>query len=105
MQIEDGLLVKFLAWVFAGITGLLATLYWYIWRGDRRRLKTLEEKMAHAITKPEVDAIVNRVESNFRDEHQNIINAINRSHNELRQDIRDIRSLFSPWNGNNRRDE
>lgn len=111
MQIEEGLVVKFFAWVFGGITTLLATLYWYIWKGDRRRLKALEEQMSKAVTKHEVEIIVGKVQDRFREEHKGLFEKIESVHEEIRinkqeirEDIRDLRdTLTTKYAGADRR--
>lgn len=111
MQIDEGQLVKFFAYVFGGITTLLGTLYWYIWKGDRRRLKVLEEKMASAVTKHEVEIIVGKVQDRFREEHKGLAEKIESVHQEIkanrqdiREDIRDLReALTTKYTGADRR--
>ena len=111
MQIDEGILVKFIAWISGGIATLLATLYWYIWKGDRRRLKVLEEKMASAVTKHEVEIIVGKVQDRFREEHGELYNKIETVHEEVRlgrketrEDIKELReALTSKYAGADRR--
>lgn len=111
MQINEDQLIRFFAYVFGGITTLLGTLYWYIWKGDRRRLKTLEEKMASAVTKHEVEVIVGKVQDRFREEHNGLAEKIESVHAEIRsnkleirEDIRDLReALTSKYSGADRR--
>lgn len=111
MQIDEGILVKFFAWVFGGIATLLATLYWYIWKGDRRRLKSLEEKMAQAVTKHEVEVIVGKVQDRFREEHKDLFEKIESVHveirinkQEIREDIKELReALTTKYAGADRR--
>lgn len=113
MQIDEGLLVKFFAYVFTGITGLLASLYWYVWKGDRRRLKVLEDQMSKAVTEHQVEVIVGRVQDRFRDEHQGLFEKIETVHEEvmlgrqeMREDIRDLReALTSKYAGADRRNK
>ena len=111
MQIDEGILVKFIAWISGGIATLLATLYWYIWKGDRRRLKSLEEKWMSAVTKHEVEIIVGKVQDRFRDEHKGLAEKIESVHEEIRanrqeirEDIRDLReALTTKYAGADRR--
>ena len=111
MQIDEGLLVKFFAYVFGGIATLLAALYWYIWKGDRRRLKVLEEQMSKSVTKHEVEIIVGRVQDRFREEHSELYKKIETVHDdirtnkqEIREDIRDLReALTTKYAGADRR--
>ena len=122
MQIDEGLLVKFFSYVFGGFTTLLGTLYWYIWKGDRRRLKVLEEKMASAVTLPQVNEIVDRVETHFREEHKGLdvrmqraedrlSVAIKNSHDSLQASIEPLQdsiqaihnALTKPYRGADRR--
>lgn len=110
MQI-DGILVKFFAWVFGIVAALLGTLYWYIWRGDRRRLTALEEQMSKAVTKPEVEFIVSKIQERFHAEHKGLFDKIETVHDEvrlgrqeMREDIRDLReALTSKYAGSDRR--
>lgn len=111
MQIDEGILVKFFDYVFGGIATLLGTLYWYIWKGDRRRLKVLEEKMASAVTKHEVEVIVGKVQDRFRDEHKGLAEKIESVHQaliinkqEIREDIKELRdALTTKYAGADRR--
>lgn len=111
MQVDEGLVVKFFAWIFGGTTTVLATLAWYIWKGDRRRLNVLEEKWMTAVTKHEVEMIVGKVQDRFREEHNVLFQKIESVHQEImmnrqdiREDIRDLReALTSQYAGADRR--
>lgn len=104
MQINEDTLIRGMWWVIVTISGAFLTLLGYFWKGDRKRLKTLEEQVSQAITKEEVDVIVADVKREFRQEHQSIITQIDRRHDELREDIRDLRNMLSkPWNGQDKR--
>ena len=104
MQINDRDIIDWLLGLAAGIGALFTALYWYIWKGDRARLKSLENgysvleaRVANAITKPEVEHIVQRVEHSFRDEHRQIIDELR----DLRGEI--ITLIRQPWRGEERR--
>lgn len=107
MQIEDISIIRGLGWLVGLIASAFTGLIWYLYRTDRSRIKRLEEQVARAITKPEVEIIVERVERDFRQEHQTIIGIIEKRHDELRQDLRDLRSVLTGngnhWNGPDRR--
>ena len=108
MQINDNDIIKFFVdiagWIAAFITTTFLGLAWYVWKGDRERLRIVEERVSHAITKPEVDQIVSRIEVDFHAEHKSIVNIIDRRHEELREDIRDLRNVITGgWDGRNRR--
>lgn len=108
MQINDDTIVQYFikiaGWIAAFISTSFLGLAWYIWRGDRERIRQLEIKVNNAITKPEVDQIVDRIEMEFHAEHKSIVNIIDRRHEELREDIRDLRNVITGgWDGRNRR--
>ena len=110
MQIDDGRLLGWLWDGLAALAGLVGILLMFIWRGDRARLKIVEEKVAHAITKPEVDVIVRDVKDEFKDDHKTIIQQVRSSNDELRTELRDLRReiiqvIKQPWNGHERRGE
>ena len=95
MQIDQGLLVQVAAFVFGGNATLLIALYWYVWKGDRGRIKVLEEKMSNAVTKHEVEIIVGKVQDRFREEHQGLYAKIESVHNEIRINRQEIREDIS----------
>ena len=97
MQISDRDIIDWLLGIGAAVGALFTALYWYIWRGDRERIRILEESVSKAITKPEVEHIVQRVEDSFRSEHQQIISQLV----SLRGEI--ISILKQPWRGEERR--
>lgn len=108
MQIDEGLLVKFFAWIFGAITAMLTTLYWYIWKGDRRRLKVLEE---NSVDRVELHAIVADVKREFKGDHdglhsqiESVREEIKTNRYEIREDIRDLReALTTKYAGSDRR--
>lgn len=104
MQITESDIINWL-WAAVGmVAAAFSFLFKMIWSGDRKRIVSLENKMAHAITKSEVDLIVEKVEKDFRREHQEIIRVIERNHDELREDIdRAVHMTVRPWNGVERR--
>lgn len=86
----------------------LAALFWYVWRGDRHVLKTLEEKIHKSLTKPECDTIIKEVKEEFKDQQKSFIQEMRAAHNETRSEIRELRReiisiIQRPWNGNERR--
>lgn len=104
MQIEDGTIVKYLLGVIGTVGAALSTLYWTIWKGDRERIKALEEQMHHAVTMPQVKAIVDDVKTDVKQDHHDIVAAINHSHEAMRSYIRDMfEAREGKWNGRNRR--
>lgn len=87
MQISDNAIIDWLVWVVgAAVTGFIAMLT-YIWKGDRKRLKEIEDKMANSITKPEVDVIVARVEADFHADHRGLEGKMERIESSLRKEI------------------
>ena len=97
MQINDRDIIDWLLGLGAAVGALFTALYWYIWRGDRERIRVLEASVAKAITKPEVEHIVERVENSFRTEHQQILNELVALRGEI------ISILKKPWHGEERR--
>ena len=97
MQISEKDVIDWLLGIGAATGALLAALYWYIWRGDRERIRKLEMRMESLITKPEVEKIVERMQQSFKSEHRQIIEELR----DLRGEIIDI--LKQPWHGDERR--
>ena len=118
MQIDE---VKIVGWLWNGLvvlSGLVATLLLFIWRGDRTRLKNLEvknaileEKMTHVVTMPQVEHIVENVKKEFKEANEPILNGqksimivIDNRQEELKDYIRDMfDAREGKWNGRNRR--
>ena len=87
MQISDNAVIDWLVLVVGtAVSGFIAMLT-YVWRGDRKRLREVEEKMAHAITKSEVDVIVKKVESDFHADHKGLEGKMERIESSLRKEI------------------
>ena len=126
MQIEYTWIVKWLGELFAGLTIIVASLMLFIWRGDRARLKTLEgnvppdlvprlktleDKMQHAVTLPQVEHIVEKVEKHFKEDHSNlfhgqetILRIVGEGQKELKEYIKDMfEAREGHWNGRDRR--
>ena len=111
MQIEDGSIVRFLSAVLGVVATALTGLYWYIWRGDRVRLKTLEEKMSNVVTMPQVEHVADNLEKKFKDDHSMIIHGqraimtiIDNKQEEMKDYIRDMFDAREKmWNGRDRR--
>ena len=90
MQIEDSRVITWL-WeavsaVLAGIVLLLGAIYKSDKKqisADRERIQTLEEKMASAVTLPQVNEIVARVETHFREEHKGLDARMQRTEDRL----------------------
>ena len=111
MQLDDSLILKSLAYIFGGIATLIAVLSGFILKGYKRRLETVEEKMGQAVTKHEVEMIVDKVQDRFREEHKGLFDKIESVHKEIRtnkqeirEDIRELReALTTKYAGPNRR--
>ena len=104
MQIEDGSVVKFLSSVLGVVATALSGLYWYIWRGDRARLKILEDQMQHVATMPQVKEIVDEIKHEFKDEHKTLLHAIKDGNSVTREYIKDmLEARQAHWNGRDRR--
>ena len=97
MQISEKDVIDWLLAIGVSIGALLSALYWYIWRGDRERIRNLETRMENVITKTEVERIAERMQQSFRIEHRQVIEEIR----DLRGEIIDI--LKQPWLGEERR--
>ena len=97
MQISEKDVIDWLLTIGVSIGALLSALYWYIWRGDRERIRNLETRMENVITKTEVERIAERMQQSFRIEHRQVIEEIR----DLRGEIIDI--LKQPWLGEERR--
>ena len=95
MQISDRDIIVWLLSIVGVIGALLTALYWYIWRGDRERIRNLETRMENVYTKPEVEQVVARMQQ----EHRQIIVELR----DLRGEIIDI--LKQPWYGEERRNK
>lgn len=119
MQIDDGRILGWLWDGLAALAGLVGILLMLIWRGDRGRLKKVEEglpqdaknrlsnlevKMSQAVSLTQVETIVHRVEDEFKEEHNAILKAIREDHAETREYIRDMfDARDGKWNGRDRR--
>ena len=104
IQIDEDTILNWSIKIFGGIVGFFVAFSAYIWKSDRHRLKVMEEKVALAITRPEVELIVKRVEDNVKEQHMMLLGVLEKGHDELRQDIRDLRKdLTGRWDGHNRR--
>ena len=97
MQISEKDVIDWLLGIGGVIGALFTALYWYIWRGDRERIRNLETRMEHIITKPEVEHIVELMQQSFKSEHRHLIEEIR----DLRGEIIEI--LKQPWYGDERR--
>ena len=93
MQITEKDVIDWLLGIGAAMGALFTALYWYIWRGDRERIRNLETRMENLITKSDAEYIV----ESFKDEHRQIIEELR----DLRGEIIDI--IKKPWHGDERR--
>lgn len=117
MQIDW--IVTWLWEIVAVLSFVVTSLLIFIWRGDRARLKTVEEglphdaknrltnlevKMLHAVSLVQVETIVKRVEEEFKEEHNVILKAISDGHSDTREYIKDMfDAREGKWNGRDRR--
>ena len=99
MQISDKDIIDWLLRIGGVIGALFTALYWYIWRGDRERIRNLETRMENVITKSEVEHIAERMQQSFKSEHRQIIEELR----DLRGEIIDI--IKKPWHGEERRNK
>ena len=76
---------------------LFTALYWYIWRGDRERIRNLETRMENMATKAEVEYMVDQMWESFTANQKQIIVELR----DLRGEI--INILKQPWQGDDRR--
>ena len=93
MEISEKDVINWLLGIGAAIGALFTALYWYIWRGDRERIRNLETRMENMYTKPEVEQIAERMQH----EHRQLMKELR----DLRREIIDI--LKQPWQGDERR--
>jgi len=110
--------------ILFALASLVVALLGLLWRSDRKRLSSLEEKVAHAITRPEVEKIVEKVVTDFSSQHsrleyrlqsveEGLKDEITGSHNSLKSDLGEVQDsikriyeiLTRPYNGNERRKE
>ena len=126
MQIEETWIIKWLWEIIAGLSVSITALLLFVWRGDRARLKavednapqdakarlkTLEDKMQQAVTLPQVEHIVERVEKHFKEDHSNlfhgqerILTIVGEGQKELKEYIKDMfDAREGHWNGRDRR--
>ena len=85
-------------------SGAFATLITYIWKGDRARLKSLEEAhtkleglVANSVTKQEAEHLFEKAKLTFQSDHVDILGEIV----SLREDI--LKAINQPWRGEERR--
>ena len=71
---------------------------------DRARITALEKSMNNVVTMPQVKQIVDDVKTDVKQDHHDIVEAINHSHEAMRSYIRDMfEAREGKWNGRNRR--
>lgn len=104
MQINDRELLEWVAWFSVAVTGLFTALGAYVWRGDRERLKSVEEalsdleaRVSNNITKPEAEHLFEMAKESYHAEHSQILNQLASLRGEL------ISILKQPWRGEERR--
>ena len=104
MQISDRDIIDWLLGITAALGAIFIALYWYIWKGDRSRLKALEEAhtklealVALSVTKPEAEHLFEKAKETYQTEHSDILGEIV----SLREDI--IKAINQPWRGEERR--
>lgn len=103
MQISEKDIIDWLLGLGATVGALFTALYWYIWKGDRERLKNLETSytdlkalVANSVTKQEAEHLFDRAKESYHQEHGQILTEIS----SLRTDI--IKAI-TPWRGEERR--
>ena len=97
MQISEKDIIVWLLSIVGVIGALFTALYWYIWRGDRERIKNLETRMESLISKPEVERMVDKMGESLKVGQGQIIVELR----DLRGEI--INILKQPWLGDERR--
>ena len=97
MQITEKDVIDWLLRIGAVIGALLTALYWYIWRGDRERIRNLETRMENILTKTEVEHRVDKMGESLKANQRQIMEELR----DLRGEIIDI--IKKPWHGDERR--
>lgn len=88
---QDSIIKEALEWgakIIFYLGGALVALYMLVWKGDRKRLDSLEEKVPQFVTKPEVDEIVAEIKKEFKSDHHSLDAKIDRIEQNLRSEIR-----------------
>lgn len=84
-------------WVLASFGAIMTGLVSFIISKERKRIDDLEDYVSKhsmtAITRPEVEIIVNNVKMEFKDDHKDIIKALDKRHDEIREDIRNLSQI------------
>ena len=97
MQINNDTIIEWLWWVLASFGAIMTGLVTFIISKERKRIDDLEDYVSKhsmtAITRPEVEIIVNNVKMEFKDEHKDIINALDKRYDELRSDIHNLSKI------------
>lgn len=97
MQINNDTVIEWLWWALATLGALMSSLAIFVWKSDRKRLEDLEDYVSKhamtAITRPEVEIIVNNVKMEVKDDHRDIINALDKRYNEIREDIHNLSQI------------
>ena len=114
---EETEILKYTLGFIGALGAALTALYMYIWRGDRARIKVLEDKMSQAVTMPQVETIVAKVEKEFKEDHIGLNARLTHVEDGLRKEIRETHDslqlsingiytiLTRPYSGKDRREE
>lgn len=97
MEISEKDVIDWLLGIGAAIGALFTALYWYIWRGDRERIRNLETRMENILTKTEVEHRVDKMGESLKVNQRQIMEELR----DLRGEIIDI--IKKPWHGEERR--
>lgn len=87
MQISDNAIIDALWGALVLVVGIITRIVWKVTARLFQRLKAVEDKMAHAVTKPQVDEIVAKVEYEFRTDHKGLEGKMERIQESLRKEI------------------
>ena len=111
MQVSEMDVIDWLLGMGAAIGALFTALYWYIWKGDRERLKNLEQAHAsleklvgNSVTKPEAEHLFEKAKETYHAEHGQILDqlaALRADQSDLIGEL--ISILRQPWRGEERR--
>ena len=124
MQIEDVKVIDWLWWIVTASMGAITFLIGFIYRNDRKkvnsnsdRITALEKQMPQAVTMPQVESLVAKVEKEFKEDHIGLNARLNRVEDGLKKEIREthdslqgsINGLYNiltrPYAGKDRRGE
>ena len=111
MQITDRDIIDWLLGIGAAVGALFMALYWYIWRGDRERINSLEKahsalevRVANSVTKPEAEHLFELAKESYHAEHGKILEQTAYLRGELASLRGELISILrQPWRGEERR--